>query len=236
MADILAGLPGKHDRSRHRQSQGASLAKWVAGLMGAIALFVGALAIGHHWRTSPVPAAPSIATVAKPSVPMPAISNTLTDASPVPDQETRFAPSREPTAMRRMLHREVTKPKTAVAHAGAQHASDVPVPPAPAAAISAPVEASAPPSAPECPAAYTAWCLRDETMAADRHLRDAYRLAVVAGANKGRLRAIRHEWVRYRRLANKKPRELIRGYDGLTEQVRELLAVMPADASAGTHR
>ena len=71
-----------------------------------------------------------------------------------------------------------------------------------------------------CPAGYEAWCLREVTAAADRDLRNAYAVAVHAKVAGSTLRHVRRDWVRYRRLANKRPRDLLRGYAELTVDLR----------------
>lgn len=72
---------------------------------------------------------------------------------------------------------------------------------------------------PDCSAS-DAWCLRGATSAADRDLRNAYGAAVQSKVDGATLKRIQREWVRYRRLANKDPKELIRGYSQLTVDLR----------------
>lgn len=83
----------------------------------------------------------------------------------------------------------------------------------------------------ECTPADSAWCLRGNTVAADRELRDAYEAAIRAKVKRRTLVHIHHEWVKYRRLANKKPRELIRGYDTLTVDLHQ--AASQTDGTSG---
>ena len=73
---------------------------------------------------------------------------------------------------------------------------------------------------PDCSPADEAWCLRGATAAADRDLRHAYGVAVQSKVDLATLKHVRREWVRYRRLANKRPKELLRGYAELTVDLR----------------
>lgn len=87
-----------------------------------------------------------------------------------------------------------------------------------------------------CAPADSAWCLRDATIAADRDLRDAYEAALHAKVKGRTLRHVRREWVKYRRLANKKPKELIHGYTALTGDLHRAEAQKDGQTSPGRGR
>jgi hypothetical protein len=71
-----------------------------------------------------------------------------------------------------------------------------------------------------CPASATeAWCRRAEVAAADDRLRNAYDEAARAGIDRDVLVAVRNDWARLRRRANRDPAALIRGYRELTGQL-----------------
>jgi len=228
MTDIFAGLPPAKSRAA-RGGRGPAV-WWPWGL--AVLLLVGLALIGRGWRPPTAPVASPVPVASTP--PSPAVPPEAAPPAPLPVPEPQAPPRPERAGPPSAKPRTAAPPTPAVAHAARKRSAGRPGASGPAAVAAAtPAEAhDAPTAVADCPAGYAAWCLRDRTNAADRDLRQAYQAAIEAGVKGGTLRGVWRQWVRYRRLANSRPEELIRGYDGLTRRLRDLRST---GAEGGSH-
>jgi len=231
MTGIFADVPRVAGVSPARARGGVSRYAWGV-LVALLVLAGGLLMLPRPDRGAPV--APPVAP-APPALPVPQAAPPMDDAEPLPPPVE--VPAAPPAVRAQQAPTPRARPKAVVSRAEPRRVKPRPaVTPAPTAVVAradpepAQIAPVADPAA-NCPAGYDAWCLRGTTLAVDRDLRDAYGDAAKAGVPRGKLRDIRRDWRRYRRLANKQPRALIRGYEALADDLRRAATRKAADGN-----